>query len=217
MKSDSSLPESWEPLGCQTHPYIVFLGNFMGWDKVMHAATTSRGAGTVSLQVREARGRQQAGSPCLDKEARGTVICRVRFLPDQKGKHGEYLGSCSGEMGSKTSSRCQGGACRGMFIALYCLVQTINSVPQRGLNTISCGLDFQGVRKTLWTKMHEKECEKLYNCHTTRLRVLPCDTEYPWQESIILSMGFSHPSTESVYPIRFPKHGKSYVRRKQAS
>lgn len=30
-------------------------------------------------------------------------------------------------------------------------------------------------------------------------------------------MGFSHPTTESVYPIRFLKHGKSYVRRKQAS
>lgn len=30
-------------------------------------------------------------------------------------------------------------------------------------------------------------------------------------------MGFSRPTTESVYPIRFLKHGNSYVRRKQAS
>lgn len=167
MKSDSSLPESWEPLGCQTHPYIVFLGNFMGWDKVMHAATTSRGAGTVSLQVREARGRQQAGSPCLDKEARGTVICRVYFLPDQKGKRGEYLGSCSGEMGSKTSSRCQGGACRGrsvLFAALSRqLIQSHSEVWTQFL---------VGWTSRVWGKLYEPRCMRS-NVKSCIIAILP--------------------------------------------
>lgn len=89
----------------------------------MHPATTRSRAQTAPLKVREARGRQQAGSQGLYKEARGTVTYRVGFLPDQEGKYGEYLGSYSELIGSKTRSRCQvkGHACWGpsvLFAAL---------------------------------------------------------------------------------------------------
>lgn len=75
------------------------------------------------------------------------------------------------------------------------------------------------VRSTVWTEMHEKECEKLFNCYSTGLRVPPRLVwhQTPCQGSTILSMGFSHPTSESVYPTRFPKHGMSYERRKTIS
>lgn len=67
--------------------------------------------------------------------------------------------------------------------------------------------------------MHKKECEKLFKCYSAKLRVPPRLVwhQTPCQGSTILSMGFSRPTSESVYPIRFPKHGKSYERRKTNS
>lgn len=75
------------------------------------------------------------------------------------------------------------------------------------------------VRSTVWTVMHEEECEKLFSCYSTKLRVPPSLVwhQTPCQGSTILSVGFSHPTSESVYPIRFPKHGKSYERTKTTS
>lgn len=139
------------------------------------------------------------------------------FLPDQEGKHGEYLGSCSEVMGSKASSRCQvqGHACWGPSVLFAALsrewIQSHSKVWAQFL--VGCTLRVRG-------KLFEPRCMRR-NVKNCVIAILPgwgystvsCDTEYPWQESTILSMGFSHPTTESVYPIRFPKHGKSYVRR----
>lgn len=43
---------------------------FLGWGKVMHLATMRRAGTAPPQKVRETRGRQQAGSQGLDKEAR---------------------------------------------------------------------------------------------------------------------------------------------------
>lgn len=49
----------------------------------------------------------------------------------------------------------------GPFSVLCCLVQGVNSVPHQGLSKICYGLVFEVSGKTLWTKIHDKECEKL--------------------------------------------------------
>lgn len=102
---------------------------------------------------------------------------------------------------------------------LFGALPRVNSLPQWALSTVSCGMDFQGVRNAVRIEMHKEESVKVFNCFTARLGVLPCLAWHrtPWQESSILSTGFSHPTTESAYPIRFLKHGKSYIRRKPAS